>query len=540
MAKKVIVFRRKDGEWSGIWRGVRFTTNDAAERYIARNIRPAYEKAYDFKVVDEDDPLVILLEARSKAATMMDTSWTITPWHRELWYQEKGRLHFAHVSPTDPTKIEFYMNEKDLMRGRLTTMAPGRYLTRFFGDELTGKEIERLANTVAVNAKENELHVTQDPDEIVKIYENGPNSCMSGHGRFELKERKTNKITHPVTVYAGPDLGIAYLGTIEKPKARCVVWPEKKIYGRIYGDIDKLEILLMREGYERGSFDGARIRRLMTPSHPAHVILPYIDNPVVGGKYRVFFTPGEEFLTLGVSPGGESFEIAVTDSGTSGTRVGLCQREACDTEFEWSQATVILDNTGIRSRYYCPQCAETHAHKCEIDGYYYLNAEAVQEAIWAVDSDGQPIKKKVGARYYRNHLLKTRDGQLINRDYARVCRHGDLHYVLPNEFISEPGVQVCKFCVEENPGLLESLREAEAKRKARAARQRERRAAAKSKAMRERAEKEAEELELMRAAKSSTVTREEAVVDPNWFASATPATTVAVMFDPESGTVRMP
>jgi hypothetical protein len=183
-----------------------------------------------------------------------------------------GRLadHFAHPSTAKDCMVAFTEDDAKGQQDRQTRLTPGRYLTRYFADYLSPPEIAKFAALYCAQFEDIELKVTQDADEIERVYTDGPSSCMS-HGacRYESSE-------HPTRVYAGPDLAIAYIENSQGVTARVVCWPERKVYSRIYGDEVRLEPLLEAAGYRYGSISGARIQRIEDDSS-GRFVMPYID-----------------------------------------------------------------------------------------------------------------------------------------------------------------------------------------------------------------------------------------------------------------------
>src|SRR5690606_37817316 len=108
--------------------------------------------------------------------------------------------------------------------------------------------------------------------------ENGPRSCMS-HDRGAY-----NSSVHPTYVYGASDLAIAYLVNKRgRVSARALVWPERKIYGQIYGDTWRIEPALRDAGHTIAdhtwawSFERARLLRI--DDRPGVFVAPYVDDP---------------------------------------------------------------------------------------------------------------------------------------------------------------------------------------------------------------------------------------------------------------------
>jgi hypothetical protein len=199
-----------------------------------------------------------------------DGTYLKLPWHDEPWYQERHRDLFAHYSSKKSGMVSYTQDERkgeaDL---QASAMAPGRFLSRFFA--LSDAEVERWCAVIDEDCGlNNALHITQDADEIESVYKNGPSSCMT------FRDDQYRGPCHPARVYAGPDLAVAYLGTVEAPTSRAVVWPDKKIWARIYGDEYRMEMALEREGYRMGpeSFEGARLQRIEAG---VTFVVPYLD-----------------------------------------------------------------------------------------------------------------------------------------------------------------------------------------------------------------------------------------------------------------------
>lgn len=208
---------------------------------------------------------------REAGLTFHNNPWTAHEW----FHMNMGRWveHLPRPSETVPGNIGYFQSPAKRARNIRTPIKPGRYLKKYFGDLLSETEIHEAAlewqNHFALRA----LKVTQDADEIEAVYRGRYNgSCMwFQHGDYEGS-------CHPARVYAGPDLGIAYIGDRDNADARCLVWPEKKIYyPKWYGDGSRLEASLIAEGYKvgyEGDFEGARLQRI---EYGDGFVVPYVD-----------------------------------------------------------------------------------------------------------------------------------------------------------------------------------------------------------------------------------------------------------------------
>lgn len=296
-------------------------------------------------------------------------------WRRSYWYiNRKGALmyHFAHVSTTDGTMIAFTENDSKGVADRQTTVKPGRYLKKYYGDVLSDDEIRDLSTELCAKFDPPTMMVTQDADEIERIYVNGPRSCMSGRAN-EYGAR-----IHPARVYAGPDLAIAYLeprkGVIT---ARCVVWPDKKRRSRIYGDATRLQEALIADGYKAKDQDmnGARLRRI--PCDDGFVV-PYVDF----GGYAV-----EDYPYLRIDNDAYDGVILSNTCGTSEGNYYSC--EECGTRLHPDDAFTICNCDG----YYCDGCHQSVSFECAISGDCFHVDERIEL------HDGREVSERAFDRY---------------------------------------------------------------------------------------------------------------------------------------------
>jgi hypothetical protein len=175
---------------------------------------------------------------------------------------------------------------------------PRKYLTKHFGEVLSGVQINGWAEKFMLENNPVEGMIAMTRGEIRWVYENGQigcncdnddgtGSCMS----YEVQHYYSHPI-HPVEVYGYGDLGIAY---IKYPKekqgknmrgivcARALVWPEEKMYGRIFGyhgNENTLRTWLESQGYNSGNMKGAKMLKLMIEKkgdYEGRFIAPYLD-----------------------------------------------------------------------------------------------------------------------------------------------------------------------------------------------------------------------------------------------------------------------
>ncbi len=324
------------------------------------------------------------------------------PWIGQPWFVGKYPHHFAHVSDDDPSQIAYTPNAEYGVRDRQVRTRPGKYLGRFFGDVLTEKE--RLHWTEQWNGlyDSGELHFATDPDEIVSVYLDGPNSCMC-HPRGDY-----GTPVHPTYVYGAGDLAIAYTkrqgDSTVRITARALCWPDQKYMTTPYGDSARLVPMLEKLGYRYGDLNGARLLRI---EYAGGFICPYLDCASYvsdDGKFLRIDNGGEHSgkETCGCTVAGqycpeceehadpEGFGF-VEDQGVSwceGCREHTWHCDRCGDRY--SDSTGPTEVNGCVD--YCPRCVYAVATECEGCGEFFTDGfRAVDDSQWcegcAMDAD---------------------------------------------------------------------------------------------------------------------------------------------------------
>jgi len=201
----------------------------------------------------------------------------------------EAQHHYAHVSRKVPGNIAFTESDEKGARDIQTSMKIGRYLARFY--DLSDNDVKLYANEFIAQFGAINLNFATTADEFERVYVNGPRSCMAHEADYFRSS------CHPVRVYAAGDIQLAYLTASSEDETaisgRVLVWPERKIYSRIYGDEQKLAKLLEAQGYHRGDLSGARLRRIECRGA---FVMPYVDGPQQArdeGDYLVLDEDGE-------------------------------------------------------------------------------------------------------------------------------------------------------------------------------------------------------------------------------------------------------
>ncbi|WP_062227633.1 hypothetical protein [Aureimonas frigidaquae] len=321
--------------------------------FYTEDSRRDVEQSVRAHLLDPDAPL-IEVKARDGVDinTLLEEVRTplTTPWAEHQFFMhnyDRWVLHMPTLSVKHPGLVSYYQSEEKRGRNIRTPIKPGRYLKKFFGELLDEETIQSLAIEWETWATPPELNVTQDADEIETVYRDGPHSCMAySASHFE-------GCCHPARVYAGPDLAIAYIGPKNDAAGRVVVWPEKKIYSTIYGDIHRTKAALHAAGYKEiennEEFDGARIRSIYDSRLGCYVV-PYLDT-------HDYAEDAGQYLVLDDSGG-------IHCRWTNGTNVEDPEPSSdCD---ECGDNTPDSNLSYVRDHgEFCPHCVETYTFLCD-------------------------------------------------------------------------------------------------------------------------------------------------------------------------------
>lgn len=216
-------------------------------------------------------------------------AWEPAPWTTQPWAQDFTD-HFAHISREDQSQIAYFPSEVYGLRGIPLRMKPGKYLQKYYGSKLTAEQIQLWA--AKLRAKDLGLRFARTAKEIENVYKgtgHGTQACMS-HGKDHFHATRSVNI-HPTAVYAGA-LEVAFLEQQGAQLARTLVWPERKIFSRLYGDTRALQAALEAAGYHQDLLTGApligvSLNKYMAESEgyetgdtPENIFLacPYVDH----------------------------------------------------------------------------------------------------------------------------------------------------------------------------------------------------------------------------------------------------------------------
>lgn len=346
------------------------------------------------------------------------------PWEGAEWHKgEAAELHFAHIVMADGVPmVAFFQSEKHGEAGRLTKMRPGRYLTRYFGTALKNEEIEGLTADVTVQAGALDVRWTQDADEIETIYVNGPRSCMSYPARDYAGP------CHPVRVYAGPDLAVAWLGEQDDATARAIVWPERKVYGGVYGDVSRMRRLLEEKGFTKGSFRGARIR--LIEADCGEIVMPYLD---IADEAAADEAAGVVIL-------GHCGEVETSNTnGVSDSNRATCDR--CG-DREPADEMSYIEDVGES---WCEHCTDHYSNYCEYS-HQRIAGNTVEVhrsgSRWTI-TIAEDSLSDYGAVYVEDR------GEYWHEDSVFCCDDCGDHFHVEDRDGRDVGADLCESCADD-------------------------------------------------------------------------------------------
>lgn len=259
---------------------------------------------------------------------------------KDLWYYEVvnylklkglyGAPYYMRVSRDSPDLWVYTENEEHGRADRQIKVKLGKILTKLLPNEKPA-DIQRVA-TYFQNAGAMGVQFARTEAECIKVYADGPQSCMKG--------------SQSPKAYASPDLAVAYVTDINgRITARTVCNMIQRTYTRIYGNIDGIEPALQKEGWKRGNLNGCRLKTIFVPGTNC-VVIPWVDHPDAGltvpisgldgraeraaggmitGSTRCKWLPDTETLvidhvdgTIGLGTGGQ-YEVKRTEKGKAYT-----------------------------------------------------------------------------------------------------------------------------------------------------------------------------------------------------------------------------
>lgn len=440
----LVRFQRKQGV-------AQFETPARATTYAKRrSVKDG--KKYKIKVAATDDGVWIAREKqRMESGTYIDVPFSGAIWYyaaigrytaydlRDTCYNRERELigvaktHFAHVSMANKSMLAYTESPDKGARDIQTQIKPGAYLAKYFSSVLSPDQVAAHVRDWQRRYADCELKFARTADEIVEIYQNGPNSCMSGSTE-DYRGRSADGIDHhPCEVYGLPhsDLTLAYLKGKNGITARCLVWEDKKQYGRIYGDPTLIDRELRALGYTGpGYFSGAKVGKIPVGKPGKTFLMPYID-----GWSRILEQP-DHFLLTADAPrdaAGKLVKCRWVCAGNTHGNTG--DNEDQYYECEQCGDEVTADNV-VRvpgHGYYCRGCYDANFIYCQKLGVYTTREGsedvvavyrygAWQPRLWCADAIEQyAFRCPIDGALHDNALKVTLDdGRIVSRRAAEA------------------------------------------------------------------------------------------------------------------------
>lgn len=283
------------------------------------------------------------------------------PWSEEVWWKAHKHVwgdHYPHVSQKNSVGLMAY-TETDAKGSAdiQTAIKPGKYLERFFSGVLDQYIIRDLSTIFSNVFEDNCLIFADNEEEFESLYTSGPSSCMS-----HPPDKFTSHI-HPVRVYAAGDLALVYMKRDGRVVARALCWPEKKTYSRVYGDAGRIEPLLAKDGFKKGTPFGAKLQRVLTWERKKEkagnqaFVAPHIDD------CNHVMDCGDHLLIGGGSVKLPGRRINLT--GASGvTEWVSAQCRKCKSSCTTSELKAVYINPNGNADTWCGACVKEHTFIC--------------------------------------------------------------------------------------------------------------------------------------------------------------------------------
>ena len=316
------------------------------------------------------------------------------------------RYHFPHLALAHPGLIAYTKNDEHGVLDRQTRVKPGKYLEEFYKDEYTPEQIADFIARCVVEL--HELKIATATADIVALYSRtdlGFTSCMQRKTYPEYDWQQPfddGNRPHPVEVYGESDLAVAYLGDspTDKIKARCVVWPAKKVYtsnANRYGNIPLMKQALAQAGYSQGNIEGAKVRAIR---HNGELIMPYVDDIDGATERDGWIVLGDGRVQTGNTTGyGSSYtdrEDSDDDSDDDDYHNYTCENCSCDYNYsDMSQ--------GELNRRWCDDCLRDRNTCAVCDRRTFDDLEDVAGESWCE-------RCVTNATHHCAHPVSTRDG----------------------------------------------------------------------------------------------------------------------------------
>lgn len=395
-------------------------------------------------------PIVNELWRRREEKRFLSGEYRPLPWVGDAWWNSPHahpiwKDHYPHASLEKPGWVAYTKSVEDGTKDKQSLLRPGAYLKRYFERAINGYGMNerRLVELFMTMYGPIDIKFATTEDEMERVYDL-LHTCLYG--------RAWPNDIHPVRTYAFGDLQIAYIGDLAagKVSARALVWPERKLHSRVYGDVARLQNGLERLGYTWGAPIGAKIKRIQLRQVKVKVgqvpqgcfLVPYIDkrNQQGGGHLSVIdkgehleiCAEGEKGSHHAGLPDGRSGIYVPRDDEYPVYRCEHCgnkQREL----YPVFECCPNEDNEEPENMMWCAGCRAVDAWQCGYSGNWYIkhaDREEVGGMWWApYYADMYAARCEGNGRLYSSDALMTvhsADGthKKMSNDYCKA--HGGL------------------------------------------------------------------------------------------------------------------
>lgn len=374
--------------------------------------------------------------------------WEPVAWSGVSWWVSSpySLIHHLHQSTENPANVAYAEGLRKMQAERYTSTKAGRYLTKYF-PELGEAKIKEWAERQAARACPAELKFIEgtDKDGWVRVYKDGPASCMQGEDCVEV-------YAHEKSV-----LRLAYLAQGDEIHARCIVRDDKKEWIRCYPNTSStegqrwhtaMEAAVEGAGYTHGNFYGVHLDKVRHPDagrHDNKWMMPYLDSGS-GRRCDTYVDDAGATLVVG-SDGIEAqqqdgyvdFDNQQTcdecgsrmDEDTScyveGEEISVCEH-CYQTEFVTALSRRGHERTVRNSDaievgcewYHTEYLSDNDIYQCEDDGEYYHMDDLCYTSRGFVHSDRVTAldeEDSDGNSYaHDDDIATTHDGRTIHED----------------------------------------------------------------------------------------------------------------------------
>lgn len=269
---------------------------------------------------------------------------------------------FVHLSQSDEKKLAFTENAQKGEKDKQKVMAPMAYISRHIPHSWA-EPIQDLF-IEAMGGLDIKLLFAETREEFVEIYTECDTSRDVGSCMSHAAHNYQSDPIHPVEVYAAGDLQLCYVrenGDDGKIWGRCLVWPERKTWGRIYStNASLMRKALKAAGYESGERDdslvGAKLNVIWHNESYGRLVMPYIDN-----SFCAYYDHESEQLTIAAQYDGN-----IDATSTSGIAdIGSANNTQCDRcgdYYNIEESGGYIENGDLN---YCQYCYENHSFHCD-------------------------------------------------------------------------------------------------------------------------------------------------------------------------------